>query len=504
VIRQILKVWLSRPWYPFVFAAYPSLALLSVNAGQVRSDAGARPLVASTVLAGILVLVLWLRTRQIEKAAFLATLWLVLFFSYGHAFVVATERLPEFDPAPILLTAWSILAALSVLWARARVPAAANLNIISAGLVIFSLTQFLPRSSGNPGRGVGAQYAPIQNDLFLPAEPPDIYYFILDSYARADLLKQSYDYDNGPFIQALEARGFYVARCSQANYVRTEISLGSSLNMHYLQYLDDDFRPESTGRRTLWDALKHNAVRYNLERIGYQTVAFATGYEWADLSDANRFLSPPPFSSGLTEFEALFIQTTLARHLADLGLLDPDAITAQNYRDRFNLVFDSLPEIARMPGPTFAYLHVISPHPPFVFDEVGHPTNPADFWNEKRLYPADLYEVGYENQTAFLNAKLLAAIDLLLSESKSPPVIILQGDHGPWLQPRDRRMWILNAYYLPGHADLPYPRISPVNTFRLVFNAYFGGNYDILDDVSYFSPVPHLYEFSEVPNRCGQ
>lgn len=65
-------------------------------------------------------------------------------------------------------------------------------------------------------------------------------------------------------------------------------------------------------------------------------------------------------------------------------------------------------------------------------------------------------------------------------------------------------MWILNAYYLPGHAEMLYPRVSPVNTFRLVFNAYYGGSYDILDDVSYFSPVPHLYEFSEVPNRCGQ
>ncbi|MCJ7436030.1 MAG: hypothetical protein MUO77_21340, partial [Anaerolineales bacterium] len=79
---------------------------------------------------------------------------------------------------------------------------------------------------------------------------------------------------------------------------------------------------------------------------------------------------------------------------------------------------------------------------------------------------------------------------------------ILQGDHGPWLQPKAERLWIFNAYYFPGHKDVLYPTISPVNTFRLVFNTYFGGKYDMLEDISYFSPVPKLYEFSEVPYTC--
>jgi hypothetical protein len=106
------------------------------------------------------------------------------------------------------------------------------------------------------------------------------------------------------------------------------------------------------------------------------------------------------------------------------------------------------------------------------------------------------------NQTKYLNKKLLDAIDTILAESKTPPIIILQGDHGPWLQPKEEHMWILNAYYLPDHMEKLYPTISPVNTFRLVFDAYFGGKYDMLKDVSYFSPVPKLYEFSVVPNKC--
>jgi hypothetical protein len=55
---------------------------------------------------------------------------------------------------------------------------------------------------------------------------------------------------------------------------------------------------------------------------------------------------------------------------------------------------------------------------------------------------------------------------------------------------------------LPGHEDSLYSTITPVNTFRLVFNKYFGGKYDMLKDVSYFSPVPKLYDFSVIPNKC--
>jgi len=314
----------------------------------------------------------------------------------------------------------------------------------------------------------------------------------------------AYDYDNTEFLNALKERGFYVGACSQSNYVRTEISLASSLNMMYLQELDNEFKPESTARRTLWNSLKHSAVRYNFEGMGYKTVNFATGFAWNELDDADIFVAPPPFTSGLSEFEGLFLRTTFARYAQDFGWVDPDAVMGQAFRDRFNNIFNNMDDIANMPEPTFAYVHVISPHPPFVFDPEGNPTYPPDFWNEQREYPYDMYMKGYTNQLTYLNQKTLDAIDTLLAESDTPPIIILQGDHGPWMQPKDRRMWILNAYYLPEHNDELYSTITPVNTFRLVFNAYFGGNYDMLEDVSYFSPVPKLYDFSEIPNKCGE
>jgi len=54
-------------------------------------------------------------------------------------------------------------------------------------------------------------------------------------------------------------------------------------------------------------------------------------------------------------------------------------VMGQAFRDRFNNIFDSMDDVANMPEPTFAYIHVISPHPPFVFDTEGNPTYPPDF-----------------------------------------------------------------------------------------------------------------------------
>lgn len=508
MIWERLSKWFTVPWYPFAISAYPILKLLAENTGQVGLDAGIRPLLVSLLFGGLLFLLIWLFLRQVHKAAFLAALWLALFFSYGHVYIYIDEKYPDANYTLWLAIGWIVLFALALFWATRPtltfVSAAATLNTIAFALLVMAGWQVLSEIKPRSAHALALTNAPIQNDLKRPENPPDVYFFLLDSYGRADLLQQAYGFDNSQFLQELERRGFYVAECSQSNYVRTEISLGSSLNLQYLQQLSDKFSPDSIKRGLLWDSLKHSAVRYNFESMGYETVTFETGFEWLNIKDSDHFMSPPPISSGMTEFEALFLRTTLARYAEEWGWVDPDNLMGVVFRDRFNHAFNSIDDIARMPQPTFSYIHLISPHPPFVFDPNGNPTYPPDFWNEQRMYPADLYEKGYVNQLQFLNKKLLQAVDTILAESDVPPIILLQGDHGPWLQPNDKRMWILAAMYLPGHSDQLYPTISPVNIFRLVFNSYFGGKYELLRDVSFFSPVPKLYKFSSVPTTCGE
>lgn len=507
-IRHIWAETVAWPWYPFALSVYPILALLSANAGQVPPFAAVRPLLISLLFGIILYMLTWLFLRQKHKAAFLTTLMLALFFTYGHVYMALAKQFPDSMYDYWLPALWGILFIGAIYWTlRPKltfISTAPSLNAVSSVLLLMSLWNTASVISPREVHALGIPSAPVQNDLIIPVNPPDVYYIILDSYARADLLQRSYGFDNTPFLSELEKRGFYIASCSQSNYVRTELSLGSSLNMQYLQDLSDIFTPESTARRLLWSALKHNAVRYNFESMGYETVTFETGFDWLNITDTDRYLSPPPASSGMTDFEALFMRTTLARYADDFGWVNPDELLGITTRNRFNFVFESVEEISSMPQPTFTYLHLVSPHPPFVFDAQGQPVNPAAYWNDKGLYTATMYQKGYVGQMQHLNHTLLDTIDTILVNSETPPVIILQGDHGPWLQPKNNRFSNLTALYFPDRSDVLYSSLSPVNIFRLVFNEYFGGNYDILSDVSYFSPVPNLYDFSEVPYLCGQ
>ena len=82
----------NYPWYPIAITAYPVLALLSANTGQVSSVVVVRPLIASLIFGGLLFFIVWLFFRDVYKAAFLTALLLTLFFTYGHAYIAIDEK----------------------------------------------------------------------------------------------------------------------------------------------------------------------------------------------------------------------------------------------------------------------------------------------------------------------------------------------------------------------------------------------------------------------------
>jgi hypothetical protein len=65
------------------------------------------------------------------------------------------------------------------------------------------------------------------------------------------------------------------------------------------------------------------------------------------------------------------------------------------------------------------------------------------------------------------------------------------------------RFSIFNAYYLPGDGKSAlYDTITPVNTFRIIFNEYFGATWERLEDKSFFATWNRPYEFIEfTPQR---
>ncbi len=510
-----MKQLIRQPLHPLLFAFYPVLALLAANISQVKPQAALRPLLV--VLVGALGLwgLLRLLLHSWERAALVCTWLLVLFFTYGHVYGIFegdSGLAGQLGHHRLLLPLWLGLAGLGSFWLARRVkdlPAwTSAVNWIGLVLVVMPLVQlgsYATRSSvaQSANQSLPAGFA----SLRLPSgePPPDVYYLILDAYSRQDVLLNYMAYDNSTFLQALAKRGFYVATCSQSNYAQTELSLASSLNMAYLKDLGLALQPGSLDRTPLRPLLRHSAVRQALERLGYTFIAYETGFMFSQFEDADVYLSPRTSGlGGMSGFEVMLMRTTGGLALVDAyqvlpALLRPNINAPQiQVYQRTRFVLDSLEHLpANEPSPKFVFAHIVAPHKPQVFDAQG----------ELALYPEKMdpaaYFQAYTAEVTYLNRRTLAIVDAILAHSDRPAVIILQADHGHDLAGPVQRMEILNAYYLPGGSQDLYPSISPVNTFRVVFNRYFGGSFEPLEDRSYFSIYQDPYTFELVPNECN-
>ena len=330
---------------------------------------------------------------------------------------------------------------------------------------------------------------------------PDIYYIILDRYGGRSNLKESYDFDNSDFINYLSNKGFYIASKSRANYLKTAHSLASSLNMEYINYLSDKLGEESNDWRALYVMLQDYKVWRFLKSRGYEFIHFGSFWEPTSknkYADMNFNLNP-------SEFLMVLNKTTMIYPICvKFGILD---YRMEQWK-RVLYKFDKLNEIPNIKKPTFVFVHMLIPHFPYVFDQDGR------FLKEEEVNKRSKRE-NYVNQIVFANKKVKKLIDKLLSKSEIPPIIILQGDEGPfplrsisdWKQASNmelrEKMGILNAYYLPDvDKNVLYPSVTPVNTFRIIFNLYFNGTFKLLSDESYIFPDErHPYKFYRVTDK---
>ena len=490
--------------HPLLFAVAPILFLYSHNAAKlpIAPSELLLPLAISFAAALGLWLLLWLVMRSSRRAALVVSLFLALFFLYGRA----QDALgPGTTPVLLPAAAIGILLLGIIFFARPRREFSGLtvfLNLASLALVLINLVIGIPALLRGRTTNVSASHAP-------PAETtdlPDIYYIILDGYARADMLDSVYSYDNSGFISWLEQEGFRIAARSRSNYSQTYLSLASSLNMIYLDSVASRLGPESDNRSALLRMIGDSRVVKELRLRGYTIASFASGYTGTDLRNADVHFAP---RWALSEFQNVLISTTALPLITDRVLRKSQF---DLHRDRILYAFGHLPDAARLKHPVFVFCHILSPHPPFVFGAKGEKTNPQGYFtmtdggafqtvNKEKVRRE--YVEKYRAQLQFITAKTKTMIERILAASPQPPVIILQADHGPgsvlnWDDPEPdqlaERMAILNAVLLPG-GGLLYESLTPVNTFRLLFDSVFGDTLGTLPDRSWFSTISSPWHF---------
>ena len=134
----------------------------------------------------------------------------------------------------------------------------------------------------------------------------------------------------------------------------------------------------------------------------------------------------------------------------------------------------------------------------------------------------------FQNQVGYVNSAVKELVTHLLDRPAGErPIVVIQADEGPyppryrddlagfqWATATDEeistKFGILDAFYFPQDEDAdeadelaePYSTISSVNTFRLLFDHYFGTQMGLLPDRTYAPKVAgQPFDVIEITDR---
>jgi hypothetical protein len=499
------------PWpiHPLLLGAYFVLFLLSQNLGEVTFVEAAPWVLAAAVGAAIVTLITALVFGDAARGGIVAAAIVVCFFAYGH---VADALSPLRIPIVVYPVGWVVLlvgATLLAIRVRERLPSITRaLNVLAILLVAVSLVTIVPYElNRKPVQGPGHQL------VVTPAggtvRKPDIYYIILDRHAGDATLQAAFHIQSS-FTTHLRSDGFVVLDHAYANYMRTHLSLASSLNMTYLDDLTDRYGRATNDSRPVFELLQDHAVGRFLQQAGYRYIHTGSAY---GPTDRNRIADLNPRRTNDSDFSRALFDTTvlpgIVRRLTNNGRPP----TRDRLYETARWQWGELADVRDMPGPKFVFSHFLLPHPPYIFDTDGSYVDEA---TEKARGEAE----SYRRQLAYTDGQVERFLEPLLRlPDAERPIIIIQADEGPfpkryqkeglsfdWTTSTsaeiEQKFGILDAMLLPGNGPVPYHALTPVNTFRFVFDRYFGANLPMLPDRVYMSSTGgNEYDFIEITDR---
>jgi hypothetical protein len=529
-MKIISKFTNSSLLTPILFAIFPLLALWETNYSRFSTIEILLPALETLLATFLLYWLARLVIRQPVKAGLFSTLVLLLYFTYGHVYNLIEDRTIfglMVGRHRVLIIIWLLVflvATFAILRYGTRVPGLTSiLNVAGLAMVILSVFQlvYLEIQSNLPGN---KHPVSLSTTTILKSSDtsPDVYFIVLDAYMRSDTIQRELNYDNTAFIKQLTDIGFVLPKCAMSNYTQTALSISSIMNMDYVEKFVGplDKNAAEIDYPLFTKYINYSLVREAFQKMGYKIISFQEGYAWSQFTNTDVHYQPKTSNKLLVniltsgDFSNMLSTTTLYRVAVDAKSISPAFAKQLNHlnlvinrytenfaknvysasQKRYDYItypFTVMKDTVNIPGKKFVYLHIPAPHPDWVVDANGKFSVTTD---ESKGYPAEV---------AYLDKMVIPMLKDIIQHSKNPPVIILQGDHG-WGNTPDPRMYILNAYYLPGAANAVYPMITPVNTFRTIFNTYFGGNYPLLPDVSYYSNhlVTGVYNWTPVPRTC--
>lgn len=477
-MMQLRTILQKYPLHTLLLIPFLSIFLFANNVESIAFFMLKRTLIFGFVLTIILLGIFYLIFfKNIVKSAVLTSIILILFFNYGIIYDYL-EGLYYKGYWPfknihrylfiLYLCIYLLLIILFLRTKRKFISVNYAFNLIILLLTFWNSILLIYRLNNLDitNKETGFNYSIERNDTIL--HKPDIYFIVLDGYANQNVLKKYYNFDNSFFLNFLRNNNFHVLDSCFSNYYNTSLSLSSTLNIKYFSN-DEILQPH-----LVMNQLRNNKVFREFKNNGYKIIQLKSGYSVTSyFNDTDSIIE----INAPNEFERAILKFTMFRL---------DDILGQIPYLRLKSQFDILNnwEVSKN-KPSFNFIHIVCPHPPYVFNSNGERCYKSNFtdnsWEPKE---------NYIEQLSFVNKQVEKFISNILSQyknSNSEPVIILLSDHGPYLRMTNKedvfetRSKILFAIKTPGLNKIPDFKTS-VNTFPYIFNNYFNYNIEYLND----------------------
>ena len=514
----------------------PIFILYTANIGKISLD---ELIISIIIITGFPLIIFWFFKKKIrvDKIALVISITMIVIFSYGHLYNFFSENtIFNFDlgRTRYVIPIITIPSAIMIFFIFKTNKNLHDLNkIIAITSIVFFLvivsntfivtlnnfdcvdclnTEFFYETRDFSKYFDSFNYS-IQSNQSLP----NVYYLILDEYARSDLLKEYHKFDNSDIINFLELKGFHIAEQSFSNYPMSIQSIPATMNMDYINFLQKEIGQDVRNYKPLneknYGLYANNQVIKNFKTLNYNIVTFNT---------FALHLYPNPLSDLiLCERQVNLLDNKLIDSISRMSIFGylVERWGEEQLRQVTKCALNEFPMISeKIDSPFFVWAHVMLPHPPWIFGPNGEEITPGKplLITDNPEYRDSQWDVKrqYIQQLEFANKNIKNIVNKIL-EIDPYSIIVIQGDHGTawdinWDEPSDeeifQRLRNFDAIYFPD--EIKRDRLEDdrtlVNTFRIIFNQYFDAEYKILEDKMYWGKNLLPYSFANVTDSINR
>tara|TARA_Y100000590_G_scaffold24490_1_gene27817 strand:- start:7309 stop:8733 length:1425 start_codon:yes stop_codon:yes gene_type:complete len=446
--------------FPFLLAFFPAWTIILTNFEQLIFQD-----IIITLLVVSISILIWIGIKKIvrneNKASLITGIGIGFFFYFGYL-QDSLKGIIIFDVpinrTSILLIISLIIFVLSTIYLiKSKRSFESTVKIANVITITLILVVVIP--------------------IFIPtsfAEKPNVYHIILDEYTDNEILEKKFNYDNSAFIEFLNKNEFHIPEKMFSSYASTPMELDMILNMNYP--ITEGWASEN------YQSMNNNNVMSVFSEQGYLIIETNSMMRYKNFSDVDsRLCYDTKFIN--SEFLDQLLSKSIIRYFLEKHQED-------TRRDTIKCTFDELNEISsKAKQPFYIFSHMYVPHPPFLFGPNGEHISP----DRRDISGLQSWENpdGYINQLIFATKEISIVVENII-ENDPNAIIILQGDTGTLTGTNQlsksfddvyREHSILFAIKISDSNDLEH--ISPINTYRIIFNSIFNIEYEYLEEQNF-------------------